>query len=307
MDIKYQIFDPSGNITALVEGDMFTPEERKIINDAIMAAHAEVEQVGFVSEDAPAMTMAGGEFCGNATRSAIMHYLQRMRDKAAGGRIKGLTDAVLSIKTCGQKINGGAAFMPAEQACETEVKCRISMAEISASGLVPSYHVQRLDTVTTRVDIPGISFLIKAPSVLASLREKKADLKAAAMRFLKDSGMDNDALGVIFMTPGKAETSADGIARTIAITPAIWVKAVDTLFLENACGSGSIASALAAASLAGSEKADPADQNRVLPFTIMQPSGKPLHITLEYEGTVVRSVLFSGPIATDGVVRTIRI
>ena len=39
MDIKYKIFDPSGNITALVEGDHFTPEERIVINDAIMAKH----------------------------------------------------------------------------------------------------------------------------------------------------------------------------------------------------------------------------------------------------------------------------
>ena len=78
MDIRYQIFDPSGNITALVEGDRFTPEERIRINDAIMAKHADVEQVGFLSTGTPEMTMAGGEFCGNATRSSILAYLLQL-------------------------------------------------------------------------------------------------------------------------------------------------------------------------------------------------------------------------------------
>ena len=36
MKIKYKIFNPAGNITALVIGDDYTIEERKIINDKIM-------------------------------------------------------------------------------------------------------------------------------------------------------------------------------------------------------------------------------------------------------------------------------
>ena len=41
-----------------------------------MAKHANVEQVGFVEiGKRPELQMAGGEFCGNATRSAASIYL----------------------------------------------------------------------------------------------------------------------------------------------------------------------------------------------------------------------------------------
>ena len=77
MDIKYKIFNPSGNITALVIGDNFTTEQRRIINDEIMSKEKDVEQVGFVSEFEKKLTMAGGEFCGNATRCAAKFYMQQ--------------------------------------------------------------------------------------------------------------------------------------------------------------------------------------------------------------------------------------
>ena len=43
MDIKYKIYNPSGNITALVIGDNYTKEQRKIINDEIMSVDKAVE------------------------------------------------------------------------------------------------------------------------------------------------------------------------------------------------------------------------------------------------------------------------
>ncbi|MDR2606730.1 MAG: hypothetical protein LBC38_05565 [Oscillospiraceae bacterium] len=71
--MEYRIYSPGGNDTALVLGDDFT--DYKAINDAIMAAHPNVEQVGFLSADSYTLTMAGGEFCGNASRAACFHYL----------------------------------------------------------------------------------------------------------------------------------------------------------------------------------------------------------------------------------------
>ncbi len=73
----YKIYIPSGNPTALVlkmERDL---EKRKEINDKIMNLYDYVEQVGFINQDInnPELLMAGGEFCGNATRCAVYYYL----------------------------------------------------------------------------------------------------------------------------------------------------------------------------------------------------------------------------------------
>ena len=283
MDIKYKIFDPSGNITALVEGDHFTPEERIVINDAIMAKHAEVEQVGFLSDGAPAMTMAGGEFCGNATRSAVLAYL--LQGDGTASNSSGIS---LNIRTCGKDIDGGAAEVPASAPSEIEVWCRIP---------VGGYQICQLDEETIRVDLDGISFLIKESPVLEKLESqfdadsRDAGLKAEAARLLSESGIDNDALGVIFKR-------ASAGAGYVEIVPAIWVKAVDTMFLENACGSGSIAVSLAEA-FAGRTAAE---------YMIMQPSGRPLIITHEKDSAgTVQAAHFRGPIRYDGVLHTLQL
>ena len=51
--LQYSIFDPTGNITALVESPV--PVERQpAVAAALMARHPEVEQVGFVRFPDPA-------------------------------------------------------------------------------------------------------------------------------------------------------------------------------------------------------------------------------------------------------------
>ena len=72
--IKYSIFDPTGNITALVESQI-PAAEQPTVAAAVMERHPSVEQVGFVrfdpASDPPvSLRMAGGEFCGNATMCA---------------------------------------------------------------------------------------------------------------------------------------------------------------------------------------------------------------------------------------------
>lgn len=63
--------DPSGNITLYVL-DPVPQENRKELNRQLLALDPSVEQVGCLSfkEDQPQVEMMGGEFCGNATRSA---------------------------------------------------------------------------------------------------------------------------------------------------------------------------------------------------------------------------------------------
>lgn len=47
--IKYLIYRPAGNDTALVYGTNYTKEMKKKINDSIMKKHSNVEQVGFIN------------------------------------------------------------------------------------------------------------------------------------------------------------------------------------------------------------------------------------------------------------------
>ena len=68
--LKYSIWDPTGNITALVETQTSIDRQPEVAA-RIMDLHPEVEQVGFVSKVLrPYLRMAGGEFCGNASMCA---------------------------------------------------------------------------------------------------------------------------------------------------------------------------------------------------------------------------------------------
>lgn len=69
-NLDLTILNPGGNITALVEGIPDSRPLRKTINDEIMRAFPKVEQVGFLDRSIKRLEMAGGEFCGNATRCA---------------------------------------------------------------------------------------------------------------------------------------------------------------------------------------------------------------------------------------------
>ena len=79
--LRVSIFNPTGNITALVE-DQLAPEEQPSAARRVMDVFPSVEQVGFVrlpeKESEPVeLRMAGGEFCGNASMSAAAFGVMR--------------------------------------------------------------------------------------------------------------------------------------------------------------------------------------------------------------------------------------
>ncbi|MBR3331963.1 MAG: hypothetical protein IKG25_12290, partial [Mogibacterium sp.] len=91
-DLKYCIFDPTGNITALVETAVDIADQPEAASH-IMELEPDVEQVGFISyaEDPAAggapvsLRMAGGEFCGNATMCAAALFA--IRSGLQGGAV----------------------------------------------------------------------------------------------------------------------------------------------------------------------------------------------------------------------------
>lgn len=74
--MKYQLFIPSGNPTALVEDEGFLAKERLFINEKIMKSDSSIEQVGFVDSNFR-LVMAGGERCINAIRCAGLFYMDK--------------------------------------------------------------------------------------------------------------------------------------------------------------------------------------------------------------------------------------
>jgi len=74
----------------LVEGTNYTNGVKRLINDKIMKLNPNIEQVGFVEiNNKPKLIMAGGEFCGNATRSAAYFYLKGKKGKIKIGICSG--------------------------------------------------------------------------------------------------------------------------------------------------------------------------------------------------------------------------
>jgi len=134
-NIEYSIYTPGGNTTALVAG-LFDAQLRVKISKAILARHAEVEQVGFydVSDDPNAdfrLEMMGGEFCGNAARSLAFMHGQK--------------------KPCVRLMVSGCPFVLYAHAWEQESIIRLPKSFVDSSVLHDDFAIVRMR---------GIAFLV---------------------------------------------------------------------------------------------------------------------------------------------------
>ena len=282
--VKYMDFLPGGNKTALVIGDEYDSDSRKIINDAIMTADPEIEQVGFVKasdpEDfpqdlpaAPSLEMAGGEFCGNATRSAAYYYLQ-----GCPGALTMTVSGGNQVR-CGVHENGDAWC---------EIPLLNGHTEAASAGTTQTVDVA---PGIYKVRLSGITHLVLEPETAAPFLESCAadpeKLKAKGLEFIEKYGlMDEEASGAIFLDRTKNDL--------FSIHPIVRVRDIDSLFYETACGSGTVAAAMV---MARQKRTD-------INVKIQQPSGMfiraEITLTENYSGekTVSRAVI-SGPVITD--------
>lgn len=221
MTVKYCIFNPTGNITALVETKV-EPAKQPAVADEIMKAHPQVEQVGFVyfvpGRPVPALLrMAGGEFCGNATMSAAALYLMRSGEETDQVRVtvSGVSKPITVhlAKTEDESYEAGVEMPPA--------------LEIGIKKL----HSEVADASMTVVRMEGISHIvIEDKSELYALKEDKE----AAEKLLRDWSecLDTECLGIMFL---------EGDGASWSLTPLVYVRDVGTVFWENACASGTAA------------------------------------------------------------------
>ncbi len=265
LTVHYSIYIPCGNDTALVEGTSFSPKEKKWINDAIMKMHTNVEQVGFVEKVGPyRLIMAGGEFCGNATRCAAFHYL-----KGALGEIE------IEIAGVRRLIKAGID--------ETQ----------NAWSQIPIYSerdvVTQLKQGIYKVKMEGITHVVVEAELAKEYLGIPENLKKNALDLIKDFDIDEtEALGILFL---------EEINQEIKIHPIVWVKSIDTVFYESACGSGSVAVAILESIRKKTSQS----------LKIMQPSGQVIRTSIIMENQRPMDAFISGKVYTDGVVRIIDI
>lgn len=222
--LRYSIFDPTGNITALVESE--TPAcEQPAVGALLMRRHPEVEQVGFVrfSEDGPVLRMAGGEFCGNASMSAAALF--RLRTGRG-------TPAVFL------RVSGAAG--PVEVRLRREEDGGFSAgvrmpAALSVRELPYAFGTLRGTLPTVRMQ--GISHLVITPeSPFFSLLGNRDEAERAVRAFCET--LLAQGLGLMFL---------DGDA----LTPLVYIPGSGTVFWEKACASGSAAAGMALAAKSG--------------------------------------------------------
>lgn len=167
MKVEYKIYNPSGNITALVLGDAYTEKQKHRINDEVMKKHREVEQVGFLSLTENKLSMAGGEFCGNATRCATKYYL-----KGQEGEIR-------------MKVSGTNQVLETGQYDNKEVWTQIPTSK-------KTNVVQKLEKGNYQVSLEGITHIVITEKI------EKVKREAIIQKYIQ-SYREESALGIIFL------------------------------------------------------------------------------------------------------------
>lgn len=240
-DIKYDIFDPTGNITALVETAVEVAMQPAVAT-RIMEMEPDVEQVGFLTyggtsglqdADVPvSLRMAGGEFCGNATMCAAAIFAMK----------SGLQSGTVPVKVSG-----------VAEALHVSLERQTALSYTTSVKMPPPVAIERLTleadkaTADGSVTLPvvimdGISHIIVEPdSGFFGVREDAALAESLLREWC--SLMREECLGMMFLGEG------GGVRE---LTPLVYVPGADTMFWENSCASGSAAAGMYLAAKAGS-------------------------------------------------------
>lgn len=253
-NIKYKILNPGGNKTALIKGTEYTINQKKLINKMIMDKYPQVEQVGFLSNNTNRLEMAGGEFCINGTRCAIFEYL-----KGKEGQIE------LSVSGTDKKIIGKIL-----KDRKIEVKLNIGK---KISDLI------EIKKDFTCIKIDGILIAIldeeKSKKYIKKLKEDEETTKKELKELMiNDINSDEKAIGIMLLEMD---------SQNIKINPIVWVKEIDTIFYETACGSGSIGTAIFNYLKNNQEKIE-----------LIQPSGYSINVEIEAKNEYIENAIIRG-------------
>lgn len=212
-NINYIVFDPSKNITALITSKVDSSSYVEV-SKKIMEKEPAVEQVGFLTYDSGldiSLRMAGGEFCGNATMCAAIYCAMKNE----------LSSATVKVKVFGIDEN-----------INVEVK-KISDGEWEGIVKMPKALEIRNVTFEDGKTLPVVFYSSIAHVIIlddGDLQSKPN--KEAAESIIKEccDFLKIPALGIMHFN-----------SKDSNLVPLVYVKAVDTLFWENSCASGTTA------------------------------------------------------------------
>ena len=221
--MKYSIWDPTGNITALVESNIDKTQQSSVAA-ALMKRHPQVEQVGFVQlkqdDSLVLLDMAGGEFCGNAAMSAAALYMMRTNHPSG-------TPQDVRIR-----VSGSPATLKANL-IERDSKMYSASLQTpwTASVDYRQFCHQGLRGMLPVVDLGGITQIIIEPdSAFYDLLNNRSDAESAVGFWCSE--LSAPGLGLMFLS------NRDNICD---LTPLVYVPGAGTVFWENSCASGSTA------------------------------------------------------------------
>lgn len=257
---RVTIVRPGGNDTAIVWDDV-ARERQGALSKKIQATYPGIEQVMFVERGTNGMTrgqMAGGEFCGNATRS--LGYL--LKDGKDG-------EVTLEVSGASQPMR---------------VRIKDGMAETSLP-VKESLDSAQKDGNNYIVHLDGISFVITSSQddmgqKILSAKGEDAQ-KQVVMAILEKNGFARayPASGIMV-----AEAQSDG---TFRMEPFVFVRDTGTLYYETGCGSGSTSVGVMVAKETGASVSN---------LKIRQPSGMDLFVSIDRDSNGFKGATVNGPI-----------
>jgi histidine racemase len=240
--IHYVLADPSGNRTVFVLDSVAVGERAALAAKILRSDSIEAEQVGFLATNGSSMTndavlrvdMMGGEFCGNASRSAAAH----------AAMVEGVEtgEYTISCSGCMENLKANVRKRAAgvyDASIEMPMPQSVDAVIIDIGGAPCRFF---------RVVLPGIVHFVYIGKGAAAVNRN------IFWQAVKTYASDENyvAYGLILLDP------------TIwKMIPAVYVKETNTLYWEHSCGSGS-AAAVAAIAYMG---------NRNVAVKLQQPGG----------------------------------
>ena len=250
MKLTFQRLDPAGNITLLVMTPVPKEDYQAIAARLLAIPELDAEQVGFLvpprQDGVIRLEMMGGEFCGNALRSAGLYYAASQgfrRSRTFPVEISGY-DAPLPVQ-----VNPLTGQVTAEMPLPKEIlPCELFGQPAKA------------------VRIPGILHTISQVETHPPEEEVRQALRKLTETY------DVPAAGIMFWQ-----------FRKRTMKPAVYVRDTDSLYYERSCASGSTAVAAWSALNArkdGQHKLDIRQPGGVISTTAAVQNGKLQRITI---------------------------
>ena len=255
---KFELLNPSGNITALVVDD-YGREKYQEISNEIMNKNPQVEQVGFLkkySDSIFRLEMAGLEFCGNASRAFACFlfknkYVSTNEFKISVSGYEDLIDCKVEKK--------GDDFYST-----VDLKLNKSLDDIISNKTLNGQSV-------SVVNLPGISHILLDQNVFKF--DKNNCLKEGKKIIEELKLIDLSAVGAIWFNNNQ-------------INPVVYVKDIDSLFYENSCGSGSIAFGIYQSYL---KKKD-----GLFHYEVVQKNQEVVEVSVDLKDKIIKSAKLAG-------------